>query len=118
MNGKYRCYKGAWIYAKDPHLESKLSEMEVSALMERGGLMVRNVYNFDCNEESSFWYVIKDSFGGMDELSSKMRNQVKKCFKTMRVEKISADFLLANGYDVFVMASENYRVKAAPPFQR
>ena len=76
---------------------------------------MRNIYNFDCGYETSFWYVIKDSFGGMDELSSKMRNQVKKCFKTMRVEKISAERLKENGYDVFVEACKSYQVKAAPP---
>ena len=40
--------------------------------------MVRNTYDFDCDKETSFWYVIKDKFGGMEELSSKKRNQVKK----------------------------------------
>lgn len=115
MIDNYRCYKGAWIYSHDPHLECKLSKMEVENLMKKGGVMVRNVYDFDCKNETSFWYVIKDSFGGMNELSSKMRNQVKKCFKTMRVEKISAEYLLENGYDVFVKASDNYHVKAIPP---
>ena len=59
--------------------------------------------------------MIKDSFGGMDELSAKMRNQVRKCFKTMRVERISAAYLLANGYEVMVAACANYHVKAVPP---
>lgn len=77
--------------------------------------MVRNAYDFDCEEKTCFWYVIKDSFGGMEELSSKMRNQVRKCLKTMRVEKISAEYLLQNGYEVFVAASDSYRVKAVPP---
>lgn len=112
---KYRCYKGAWIFAHDPHLESKLSDKEVSEMLNKGGLMVRNVYDFDCKEETSFWYVIKDSFGGMEELSSKMRNQVKKCFKTMRVERISSEYLMANGYEVYVEASDSYRVKAVAP---
>lgn len=112
---KYRYYKGAWIFAHDPHLESKLSDKNVVALLNKGGLMVRNVYDFDCKEETSFWYVIKDSFGGMEELSSKMRNQVKKCFKTMRVERITSDYLMANGYEVYVEASDSYRVKAVAP---
>lgn len=115
MIRKYRCYKGAWIYAQDPHLESKLSKTEVADFMKIGGMMVRNIYDFDCKDETSFWYVIKDSFGGMEELSSKMRNQVKKCFKTMRVEQISPDYLMANGYEVFIKASDSYRVKASPP---
>lgn len=112
---KYRYYKSAWIFAYDPHLEYKLTDKEVASLLNKCGMMVRNVYDFDCKEETSFWYVIKDSFGGMEELSSKMRNQVKKCFKTMRVEKISADYLINNGYEVFVAAAENYRVKAIAP---
>lgn len=59
--------------------------------------------------------MIKDSFGGMEELSARMRNQVKKCFKTMRVERITSEFLLKNGYEVFVKAAENYAVKMVPP---
>lgn len=77
--------------------------------------MVRNIFDFDNKEETCFWYVIKDSFGGMEELSSKMRNQVRKCFKTMRVERISAKQLLENGYDVFVEAAESYRIKLSIP---
>lgn len=115
MQLDYRYYKGAWIYAHDPHFEKKLKSEEIDNLFAKGGMMVRNVYDFDSKAETSFWYVIKDSFGGMEELSAKMRNQVKKCFKTMRVEKISADYLLQNGYEVFVAASDSYKVKAVPP---
>ena len=111
----YRCYKGAWIFAHDPHLEKRLSPNDEKNLLNKGGMMIRNAYDFDCNEETCFWYVIKDSFGGMEELSAKMRNQVKKCFKTMRVEKIASEYLLQNGYEVFVAASDSYRVKADPP---
>lgn len=115
MKLDYRCYKGAWVFAHDPHLEKRLSADGVKALLSKGGMMIRNAYDFDCKEETCFWYVIKDTFGSMEELSAKMRNQVKKCFKTMRVEKISAEYLLENGYDVFVAASDSYRVKAVPP---
>lgn len=115
MTSGYRLYKGAWIFEQDPHKEKKLSEKEVKALLSQGGIMVRNTFNFDCESETSFWYVIKDSFGGMEELSSKMRNQVKKCFKTMRVEKISSDELVANGYPVYVAAMENYGTRPKMP---
>ena len=40
---------------------------------------------------------------------------MKKCFKTMRVERISSELLLKNGYEVFVKAAENYAVKMVPP---
>lgn len=115
MTAGYRLYKGAWVFERDPHTEGKLSSEDVKSLFSQGGLIIRNAYDFDCRQETSFWYVIKDSFGGMEELSSKMRNQVKKCFKTMRVEKISSDELKWNGYPVFVEASESYKVKSVPP---
>lgn len=115
MINKYRCYKGAWIFAQDPHLEQKLTAEQKSNLFLKGGLIIRNSFDFDCKSETSFWYVIKDSFSGMDELSSKMRNQVKKCFKTMKVEVISGECLIKEGYEVFVSAAYNYRVKAIPP---
>lgn len=118
MRYNYRLYKGSWIYKSDPHLETELSLQEKNLLFSKGGLMVRNTYNFDCKEETSFWYVIKDSFGGMEELSSKMRNQVKKCFKTMRVEQITSEYLLQHGYDVYVAATDNYKVKALPPTRK
>lgn len=115
MIEKYRCYKGAWIFAHDPHLEQQLSESQKKALLKKGGLMIRNSFDFDCVDETSFWYVIKDSFGGMEELSVKMRNQVNKCFKTMNVKQISQDKLLIEGYDVLVSALDSYKVRAIPP---
>ncbi len=77
--------------------------------------MIRNAYDFDCGQETSFWYVIKDSFGGMEELSSKMRNQVKKCFKTMRIAQLSPEELKEQGYNVFIEATNSYKIKAVPP---
>ena len=115
MINNYKLYKQSWICSKDPHCEKELSQELVSQLFNLGGVIVRNTYCFDCPEETSFWFVIKDSFGGMEELSAKMRNQVKKCFKTIRVERITSEFLLKNGYEVFVKAAENYAVKMVPP---
>lgn len=118
MKTKYRLYKGAWIFALDPHLEKKLNDDEKKSLLNQGGIMIRNAYNFDCGQETSFWYVIKDSFGGMEELSSKMRNQVKKCFKTMRVECLSTEQLKKEGYPVYVEATQSYKIKSIPPSEK
>lgn len=75
--------------------------------------MLRNVFDFDCQKETSFWYVIKDSFGGMEELSSKMRNQVKKSLKTYDVERISPEEFKRIGLSIYNSAQEKYRVKAS-----
>lgn len=74
----YRLYKGAWFWDHDPHTDRISSKEDILSILSQGGLMIRNAGDFDCGQETSFWYVIKDSFGGMEELSSKMRNQMKK----------------------------------------
>lgn len=78
------------------------------------GYLLRNVYSWDCGHETSFWYVIKDSFVGMEELSSKMRNQVKKSLKTYDVYRVPASEMLRVGFPIFQAAVESYRVKASP----
>lgn len=115
MQNRYRLYKGAWIYAQNPHEEQKLSDKDVELLLKKKGLMVRNVYDFDCGFETSFWYVIKDHFGGMEELSTNTRSKVRRCFKTMQVKKISPEQLISEGYTVYSKAAESYRIKLTPP---
>ena len=107
----YKLYKGAWV-TEDPQYENQLTNSEIASLLNRGGYLVRNVFDFDCGEVTSFWYVIKDKFGGMEELSSKKRNQVRKSFKMCDVRMVSREDMLAQGYEVYASATESYKVKA------
>ncbi len=105
----YHLYKAAWINARAPHLYSKLTKKECGVLLKKGGFMIRNTYDFDTNRETSFWYVIKDNFGGMEELSSNTRNQIRRAFKTLDIQMIDKDILLKQGYDVYTAAFEKYK---------
>lgn len=78
--------------------EDKLSEHQCDKLLSEGGFLVRNVFDFDRDTPSSFWYVIKDSFGGMEELSAKMRNQIRRSFKTCDIRMVSKEEMLSDGY--------------------
>lgn len=112
---EYILYKGAWIYNGEVHYEQHLPKEKVSELIHKGGMMVRNSFDFDCGEVTPFWYIIKDTFGGMEELSSNTRNQIRKCFQTIRVERINANFLSKNGYEVYVQACQSYNDKSVVP---
>lgn len=105
----YHLYKAAWINTRAPHLYSKLTKKECGVLLKKGGFMIRNTYDFDTNRETSFWYVIKDNFGGMEELSSNTRNQIRRAFKTLDIQMIDKDILLKQGYDVYTAAFEKYK---------
>lgn len=113
MENNFALYKGCWLYRCPPHDSRFLSVDECFRLLNRGGYLLRNVYDWDCEYKTSFWFVIKDSFGGLEELSSKMRNQVKKSLKTYDVCRVSADEMLQVGFPIFQSAIEGYRVKAS-----
>ena len=58
---RYRFYKNTWIYLEESQ-EKLLSSKEASCLLKKRGWMIRNTYDFDTKKETSFWFVIKDSF--------------------------------------------------------
>ena len=72
---KYSVYRNAWRFTGPPHEEQKLDKEDYSNLLSMGGLLVRNTYDFDCKEETCFWYVIKDQFESIETLPSRMRNK-------------------------------------------
>lgn len=114
MMKNYKLFKGAW-KSIDCNKERELTAKECRELLRSGGVLVRNVYDFDCNDNTSFWYVIKDSFGGMEELSSKKRNQVKKSFKMCDVRKVNREEMIINSYDVYKESAKGYKIKAEVP---
>ena len=62
----FALYRQAWRYDGAPHEEPQLQKNEWKSLLKKGGLLVRNTYDFDFKKETSFWYVIKDHFEGFD----------------------------------------------------
>lgn len=108
---KYRLYKNAWVSTLPPHLEKKLTKSETAYYLNRGGYFIRNTFNFDAKKETSFWFVIKDSFGGLDELSSGARRDIRKSLRTYNIRKISESELRKIGYEIFASAQESYKVK-------
>ena len=113
----FHLYKQSWIYLGSADQEPHLTSSECRKLLKKGGLMVRNVHHFDCESPTLFWYVIKDQFGGMDELSSKMRNQVRRSQANFEFRRITPQELLDHGYPIHQKAAENYRIKAEIPSQ-
>lgn len=111
----YRQYKGVWLNLGPERAERLLTNKECRTLLKRGGLMVRNVYNFDCDNETSFWFVIKDHFGGMEEFNSKMRNQVRRSLRDFEFRLIDRQELAKKGYPVHCSAARKYKVKAVVP---
>ena len=108
MNEFY-LYRHAWISA--PHFDCQLTDNQCDELLKHGGWMVRNTYDFDQKEESNFWYIIKDSFGGMEELSRKDRKFVTKALKSLDYRIIDKELIENKGYDIVKKVYDSYVVK-------
>jgi hypothetical protein len=109
MNGYY-LYRKAWRFEGAPHKEPKLEKKEWQSLLKQGGLLVRNTYNFDQSAESSFWYIIQDSFNGLDGFSSNERNKIRRSNKTLFFKRISIDLLKSEGWSILKATYEDYAV--------
>jgi hypothetical protein len=111
----YKIYRGAWLFQAAPHKSTYITKEECKTYLKLGGFLVRNCYDFDTKEETSFWYVLKDSFGGMEELPTKVRNQIRRAIKTLDIRIINKEELILNGFNVHRSAFENYRIKSEVP---
>jgi len=83
-------------------------------LRTMNGWMVRYPVNWDNQFTRDFWYVVKDTYGGIEEFSPKVRNQVRKGLKNCSVCRISKDFLKEEGFDVYAAAFKQYDAHQNP----
>ena len=97
----YFLYRNAWRFVGAPHCEQKLRAENCRQLLQQGGLLVRNTYNYDQHEQSGFWYISKDRFLGFDELSSKCRNKIRRANKNYDYRIIETTFLQEFGFQIY-----------------
>lgn len=114
----YYLYRHAWRFAGPPHEEQKLDGEDCQNLLALGGLMVRNTYDFDCKEETSFWNLIKDRFGGMQELSSNTRNRVKKSLESLDFRLVDFSIVQTLGYPILKATFDDYATVDRPMNQQ
>lgn len=55
MENSFTLYKGCWLSKCPPHSSRYLKTDECNKLLSRGGHLLRNVYDWDCEHETSFW---------------------------------------------------------------
>ena len=108
--GDFEIYRHAWRYALSPDCEPQLSDSQCNVLLKKGGWLVRNTYDFDCEEETEFWYVIKDSFGGMDEHSQNERKKLRHAFRNFDFQIVDIDLVRKKAYPILKATFVDYNV--------
>lgn len=103
-----------------PRAERRLEKNEISLLMKSASaLMVRNLYDFDCQETTNFWKIIQDKVYEISDLPPKVRNMVRRCLKDCEVKNISnIELIKADGYRVYVNSYLRYHDVVSKPKSR
>ena len=107
----YYLYRKAWRFDGASHKEPRLQPDEWKALLKRGGIMVRNTYDFDTSEKTSFWYVIKDHFEDFEELKPRVRNKIRHAFQHFEYKKIPFDLLEKNVFPILEDTFAHYKIQ-------
>ena len=110
MKPDYLLYRNAWRYAGPPHLEQQLQPDEYALLLKHGGYFVRNTYDFDCPEETTFWSLIKDHFGGLEELSGNTRKKVRRSLEHFEFKLIDLKTIRDEGFPIMKATYKDYAV--------
>ncbi|MCF8218602.1 MAG: hypothetical protein K9J21_06435 [Bacteroidales bacterium] len=105
----WKKYQGALIPENPPHVDIDLSKKEQQELLEQSGAwFLRWPSDWDTEKSTSWWYVIKDDFQGMEELSKNTRSKVRRALKRQKVDLASAKEIADEGYEVYQQAFRNY----------
>jgi len=100
-------YKKALLPECEPQQNISISRWEARKLLKKHKAMfLRYTTSFDRYEESPAYYVIKSEFKGLEELSSKTRNQVRKALNACEVRPIGKEVLISDGMKVYCAANE------------
>ncbi len=104
-------YRNAWRYYLAPDREPQLSDSLCNEMLKKDGWMVRNTFSFDQKGPSDFWYIIKDTFEGLDELSSNVRRKIRRAEELFEYKKIEYQTIKDFGFPIIEATFKDYKVK-------
>lgn len=112
---KWKNYQGALIPDTPPHHNITLSREEQKQLLkESGAYFLRWTSDFETPQETSFWYIIKDSTPSLEELSANTRSKVRRGLKNCNVMLVDKEIIIQEGYQIYQKAFERYTTFQRP----
>lgn len=106
----WKYYNHAAIPDTAPHEQPDITPIEDGTIWQLDGspLLARWTTDFDCEQETNWWYVIKDAPFDINALKAKRRYEINKGNKNFYVEEINPIEWVENIYDVAVAAYATY----------
>jgi hypothetical protein len=103
----WRFYRGALIPASIVPCFINLDNNEAKGLLSESGVPFIRYSSGPSAEPTDWWYIVCDTYDTA-KLSSKMRNQIKRGYKTYTVDRIGCGWLARHGYDCYLSAFSRY----------
>ena len=88
---EWKYYNHAAVPTTAPHEKinsSALKSGEIWSIEGKHPLLIRWVTDFDCNHETSWWYVIKDNPTTLEQCKKKVRKEIRKADKNFEIKVI------------------------------
>ena len=93
VNG-WRYYNHAALPDVAPHVNVNLTPLNDGSIWKMGGgkvLLARWISDFDCDEKTDWWYIIKDTPFEIGNLKAKRRYEIKKGLKNFHIYRIQVE---------------------------
>ena len=90
-------YKRGIISNRSPHVD--LGEVRARELFAHfpSAAYIRYISDFDKAKDGIFYYVIKDGEFSMETIPSKTRNMVRRCLKSLSIQRVDAQDIIYGG---------------------
>lgn len=120
MEWKY--YNHAMIPMVAPHEEPDLRPLADKSMWKntKNGtpLLARWTTNYDCKNETNWWYCIKDNVFDISKVNSKKRYEINKGRKNFTVKEIEADRFKNELFEITFKAFESWPEKYRPTLNK
>lgn len=116
ING-WKYYNHAAIPTTSPHQDVEMTPIINGTIWKIGGgapILARWTSDFDCNEETAWWYVIKDEPFEIESLKAKRRYEINKGKKNFTVKEIDPIDYPDELYQITVAAYNQWPEKYRP----
>lgn len=109
-NFLWRKHHGTIIPLSLPHIQPEQSFREARKMLSNyHSALIRWETDFDINEPTEWWYIIKSGHESFESLPVKVRNMVKRGGAYYNVKNCTKDFILEHGYDVYLKSQGRYK---------
>lgn len=112
----WRYYKHAALPDVSPHEDVDISPIKNGSIwkMHKGIFLARWITDYDCSNETNWWYIVKDKPFNISSLKSKRRYEINKGKKNFQVTEINPREYKEAIYQIQKAAFESYPLKYRP----